>query len=94
MALYPAPGTKPIKRGIVVPDDFELPPGYVRHYQTMDDGTQLPAILMFHPDFEWQGKNGERTALPEDRIVPANMAPPGLPPTLLEIPDAKPPAGR
>ena len=46
-------GTKPIKRGIIVPDDFELPPGYVRHFQSTDNGERLPAILMFSPDYEW-----------------------------------------
>ena len=38
IALFPPLGTDPIKRGIVVPEGFELPPGYVRHYQTTDDG--------------------------------------------------------
>jgi hypothetical protein len=38
IALFPPPGTKPIKQGVLVPEDFELPPGYVRHYQATDDG--------------------------------------------------------
>ena len=46
-------GTKPTKIGIVVPDDFELPEGYVRHFQANEDGELLPAILLFHPDYEW-----------------------------------------
>ena len=51
IAAFPPPGTKPVKRGIVVPDDFVLPEGYVRHYQTTDEGQQLEPILMFHPDY-------------------------------------------
>jgi len=87
IALFPPPGTKPIKPGIVVPDDFELPPGYVRHFQTTDDGQQLPAILMFHPDFEWVDAAGQRIALPADHVVPPDLAPPGLPIKMLAVPD-------
>jgi len=87
IALFPPPGTKPIKQGIVVPDDVELPPGYVRHYQTMDNGRQLPPILMFHPDYHPVDERGEPMALPEDRIVPPEMAPPGMPAEMLEVPD-------
>ncbi|HLY38677.1 MAG TPA: hypothetical protein VKU61_11625 [Candidatus Binatia bacterium] len=91
--VFPPPGTKPIKRGIVVPDDFELPPGYVRHYQTTDDGRRLPPILMFHPDYAGVDANGNPVVVPEDRIVPPEMAPPGLPVEMLD-PDhpASPPA--
>jgi hypothetical protein len=87
IGLFPPPGTKPIRRGIVVPDDFELPEGYVRHYQTTDDGERLEAVLMFHPDFEWVDENGTRIPLPEDRMVPAEMAPPGLKIRMLEVPE-------
>jgi len=86
IALFPPPGTKPIKRGIVVPEDFELPPGYVRHYQATDDGQRVPAILMFSPDFDWVDADGKRVELPADRIVPPEMAPPGLPIRMLELP--------
>lgn len=79
IAAFPPPGTKPVKRGIVVPDDFELPPGYVRHYQATDDGRPLPPILMFHPDFAGVDANGNPIVVPEDRIVPPELAPPGLP---------------
>jgi len=82
--VFPPPGTKPVKRGIVVPDDFELPPGYVRHYQTTDDGRRLPPILMFHPDYPG--------AVPEDRVVPPDMAPPGMPVEMLDPDHAAPPA--
>jgi hypothetical protein len=82
--VFPPPGTKQVKRGIVVPDDFELPPGYVRHYQTTDDGRRLPPILMFHPDYPG--------AVPEDRIVPPDMAPPGLRVEMLDPDHAPPPS--
>lgn len=78
IAAFPAPGTKPIKRGIVVPDEVELPEGYVRHYQTTDDGRRLPPILMFHPDFAGVDAQGNPIVVPEDRIVPPELAPPGL----------------
>jgi hypothetical protein len=83
---FPPMGTKPVKRGIVVPDDFELPPGYVRHFQSTDDGQRLPAILMFSPDYAWEDAQGRPVAIPEDRVVPPEMAPPGLPIQMLEPP--------
>jgi hypothetical protein len=87
VALFPPPGTKPIKRGLVVPDDFELPPGYVRHYQATDDGERVPAILMFHPDYHPVDEHGDPIPLPADRVVPAEMAPPGMPIEMLELPE-------
>lgn len=88
LALF-VPGTKPIKKGIVVPEDFPLPPGFVRHYQTTDDGQMLQAILMFHPDYKPVDANGQPVPLPENRVVPPEMAPPGLPITLLDVPEGK-----
>ena len=87
IAVFPPPGTDPIKSGIMVPDDFELPSGYVRHYQVTDDGKRLPAILMFHPDYEPVDEHGEPIPLPPDLVVPPDMAPPGLPVRILEVPD-------
>ena len=87
IALFPPPGTKPIKRGIVVPENFELPPGYVRHYQSTDDGQRLPAILMFHPDFTPKGLDGQPIPIPPDRIVPPELAPKGMPVQVLTLPD-------
>lgn len=84
--MFPAPGTKRIKTGIVVPDDFPLPPGYVRHYQATDKGQMLPAILMFHPDHPPTGPDGNPITVPEDRIVPPDMVPAGLPVQMLEVP--------
>ena len=87
MKLFPAYGTKPIKIGIVVPDDFEVPEGYVRHFQANENGEMLPAILLFHPDYEWLDDEGNPIELPPDRVVPPELAPPGLPIQMLEVPD-------
>ncbi len=86
IAVFPPPGTKPIKRGILVPEDFELPPGYVRHYQATDDGQRVPAILMFHPDYHPVDERGAPIPLPADRVVPPEMAPPGMPVEMLQVP--------
>ena len=86
LAAFPPAGTNPVKRGLVVPDDFELPPGYVRHYQTTDDGQPLEPILMFSPDYQLVDANGAAVPAPKDGIVPPEMAPPGLPLRTLEVP--------
>jgi hypothetical protein len=88
IAAFEPPGTDPPKSGIIVPDDFPLPEGYVRHYQFDDDGNALPPILMFHPDYEFVDENGTRVALPENRVVPAELAPRGLPIRTLDLPKA------
>ena len=87
MQLFPAHGTKPIKIGIVVPDDFEVPEGYVRHFQATENGELLPPILLFHPDYEWVDDAGNPIELPADRVVPPELAPPGLPIQMLEVRD-------
>src|SRR5262245_24393297 len=89
--LFPPRGTKPIKRGIIVPDDFERPTGYVRHFQSTDNGERLPAILMFSPDYEWVDAAGRPLTIPADRVVPPELAPPGLPIQILEPPAQKTP---
>ncbi len=89
LALF-VPGTKPIKKGIVVPEGFELPPGHMRHYQTTDDGQMLEPILMFHPDYQPLDAHGQPVALPENRVVPEEMAPPGMPIRLLDVPERTP----
>jgi hypothetical protein len=78
IAAFGLPGSHPPKPGIIVPEEFVLPEGYVRHYQSTDDGQQLPAILMFHPDYEFVTEQGEVVKLPDDLVVPPRMAPPGL----------------
>lgn len=87
IALFPPPGTNPPKEGLIVPDDFELPPGYVRHYQVTDDGKPLPPILMFHPDAEIHDEQGNPIPLPPDLVVPPELAPPGFPVEKLHVPE-------
>jgi hypothetical protein len=89
MALFPPPGTDPPRSGILVPEDFPLPEGYVRHHQVTDDGEALPAILTFHPDYEWLDADGKPIEIPADRIVPPELAPPGLPIRMLELPGSE-----
>jgi hypothetical protein len=92
--LFPPPGTDPVKIGLVVPDDFELPEGYLRHYQVTDDGQELPPILLFHPDYELLGPDGEPLPLPADRVVPPELAPPGMPQERLVLPEPREEEGR
>ncbi|ATB32964.1 hypothetical protein [Melittangium boletus] len=80
------PGTKPLKQGIIVPEDFELPPGYVRHYQATDEGERVQPILMFHPDYQPLDADGQPMELPANRVVPPELAPPGMPLDILELP--------
>jgi hypothetical protein len=89
IALFPPPGTDPPKSGIIVPEDFALPEGYVRHHQVTDDGRPLPPILMFHPDYEFVDENGVPVEIPEDRVVPPEMAPSGLTVEMLDVPAAQ-----
>ena len=78
LGAFPKPGTSPPLIGLAVPDEYALPPGYVRHFQATDDGQRIEPILMFSPDFEFYDSAGNRIELPADRVVPPNMAPPGL----------------
>jgi hypothetical protein len=87
IGLFPPPGTDPPKIGIVVPDGFELPEGYVRHYQVTDDGQALPPILMFHPDYDWVDERGVHVEASENGVVPPELAPPGMPIEMLELPE-------
>ncbi len=87
--LFPRPGTKPIKGGILVPEGYELPPGYVRHFQATDDGEPVGAILMFHPDHRPLDADGRPIPLPADRVVPPELAPPGMPIEMLEAPPVR-----
>jgi hypothetical protein len=89
IALFPPRDTKPIKSGIVVPEDFELPEGYVRHFQANEDGELLAPILLFHPDYEIVDESGQAIEVPADRVVPPELAPEGLPIQMLEVPGAK-----
>jgi len=86
LAAFNPPGTRPPLIGLAVPEDFELPPGYVRHYQATDDGQRIEAILMYSPDLKRFDASGRELNLPADRVVPAELAPPGLPIRRIVIP--------
>ena len=79
IAAFNPPGTSPPLAGLAVPDGFELPSGFVRHHQSMDDGTLIEPILMFSPDLVLRDAQGRVIPLPENLVVPPGMAPPGLP---------------
>jgi hypothetical protein len=78
LGAFNPPGTRPPIIGLAVPDSFELPPGYVRHFQATDDGQRIEPILMFSPDAPTVVINGQRVAVPADRVVTPELAPPGL----------------
>lgn len=86
IAAFNPPGTSPPMSGLVVPPDFPLPPGYVRHHQWTDEGEPVEAILMFAPDFVLRDAEGREVPLPENRVVPPELAPPGLPIRPVEVP--------
>jgi len=92
LAAFPPLGTKPLVSGILVPDGFQLPSGYVRHYQATDDGRMLPPVLLFHPDHAPLDAEGRPLLDTKDRVVPPEQAPPGLPIEYLAPPPA--PAGQ
>jgi hypothetical protein len=86
LGAFSPPGTSPPLIGLAVPDDYVLPEGYVRHFQATDDGQRIEAILMYSPDFEFFDSAGKRIEIPKDRVVPAELAPPGLAIRMIEIP--------
>jgi hypothetical protein len=78
LGAFSPPGTRPPLVGLAVPEDFMLPEGYVRHHQATDDGQRIEPILMFSPDYQWVDAAGQAIPLPPDRVVPPELAPPGL----------------
>lgn len=86
LGAFNPPGTRPPLIGLAVPEGFELPPGYVRHHQATDDGQRIEAILMFDPDHPPPEAAGRPLATPAERVVPAELAPPGLPIRLISLP--------
>ncbi len=86
IGAFNPPGTSPPLQGLAVPEDFVLPAGYVRHHQVTDEGEPLEPILMFSPDGVFVDASGRAVAIPEDRVVPPEMAPPGLPVREITIP--------
>ncbi len=91
IAAFNPPGTNPPLRGLAVPEDFALPEGYVRHHQVTDDGQPIEAILMFAPDYVLRDASGDPIPIPEDRVVPPELAPPGLVIRPITIPPPPPP---
>lgn len=79
LGAFNPPGTSPPLEGLAVPEDFPLPDGYVRHHQVTDEGVPIEPILMFSPDAVLYDAKGRPIALPENRVVPPALAPPGLP---------------
>ncbi len=86
IAAFNPPGTVPLMIGIAVPPEFPLPPGYVRHHQVTDEGEPIEPILMYAPDAVLRDAAGNLIPIPEDRIVPAHLAPPGLPIRQIALP--------
>jgi hypothetical protein len=86
IGAFSPPGTKPTLIGLAVPDDFVLPEGYVRHHQTTDDGQPIEPILMYSPERPVLDATGQPIAIPKDRVVPPELAPPGLPQRRIVIP--------
>ncbi len=90
IGAFNPPGTSPPLEGLAVPEDFELPEGYVRHHQSNDDGVAIEPILMFAPDFTLFDAHGRPIPLPGNRVVPDDLAPPGLPRRRVRIPPSGP----
>ena len=68
-----------------------MPPGYVRHHQFTDDGQRIEPILMFSPDHPLLAAAGQAGAMPQDRVVPPALVPPGLPIRQIVLPQAAEP---
>lgn len=86
LGAFSPPGTRPPRIGLAVPEDFVLPEGYVRHHQTTDDGQRIEPILMFSPDHAFFDAAGRPVEVPPDRVVPPELAPPGLPLRRIVVP--------
>lgn len=86
LGAFNPPGTSPPLLGLAVPEDYELPTGYVRHHQVTDEGVAIEPVLMFAPGFVLRDARGRPVAMPQDRIVPPELAPPGLPLRPIRIP--------
>jgi hypothetical protein len=86
LGAFTPPGTRPPLIGLAVPENFELPEGYVRHYQATDDGQRIEPILMFAPDFQLYDSENQPIEMPKDRVVPPELAPPGFPLRRIVVP--------
>lgn len=88
IGAFNPPGTSPPLEGLAVPEDYPLPEGYVRHHQFTDEGIAIEPILMFAPGFTLHDANGDPVAMPDNRVVPPELAPPDLPVRRVRIPPA------
>ncbi|MBK8286056.1 MAG: hypothetical protein IPK97_14935 [Ahniella sp.] len=86
LGAFNPPGTSPPMDGLGVPEDFPLPEGYVRHHQVTDQGEPIEAILMFSPDFDFYDEEGRPVLIPENRVVPPELVPPGIPVHVVTVP--------
>ena len=86
LGAFSPPGTRPPLVGLAVPEDFVLPEGYVRHHQATDDGQRIEPILMYSPDHQFFDATDRPITIPQDRVVPPELAPPGLPIRRIVIP--------
>lgn len=86
LGAFSPPGTRPPLVGLAVPEDYVLPAGYVRHYQATDDGQRIEPILMYSPHQPPLDANGQLLSVPADRVVPAELAPVGLPLRRIVVP--------
>lgn len=93
LGAFNPPGTRPPLVGLAVSEDFALPPGYLRHHQATDDGRRIEAILMFDAELPPAVAAGRSLATPADRVVPAELAPPGLPIRQIVLPAPAEPGG-
>jgi hypothetical protein len=91
IGAFNPPGTSPPLEGIFVPEDYILPEGYVRHFQSTDDGQPIDPILMYSPDYEFLDEHGNPIEIPANRVVPPEHAPPGLTPRIVQIPQPREP---
>lgn len=94
LGAFNPPGTSPPLVGLAVPKDFPLPEGYVRHHQVTDDGQVIEPILMFAPGFQLYDGARQAVAMPQDRVVPPELAPSGLPLRRIVIPPPVESSGR
>ncbi len=79
IAAFNPPGTSPPLEGLAVPADYVLPEGLVRHHQVSDEGVPIEPILMYSPDLVLRDAQGRVLPMPDNRVVPIERAPPGLP---------------
>ncbi|WP_210809476.1 hypothetical protein [Ideonella paludis] len=82
LGAFNPPGTRPPLIGLAVPEDFELPAGFMRHHQATDDGQRIEAVLMFTPDHPYVLAHPDL----RHRVVPPEMAPEGLPLRTITLP--------